>query len=167
LSDRHGRSTLKRELDLFSHQTSFLITSTPPLDTLLPILRVYDLAKTQKREESKKIKMHRTYSMRQSRAPTVSPSLAAFQHAPDVYLRIAGERKTETDALQASQLQNPPPPPSSTKSGRLFGKGGLGQCILDISYDVASIHHHFPFTQPRDCGDSDKLEYNGRISKGN
>ncbi|KAM0556665.1 hypothetical protein ACHAPJ_005723 [Fusarium lateritium] len=34
--------------------------------------------------------MHRTYSMRQSRAPT------------------------------ASQLQNPPPPPSSTKSGRLF-----------------------------------------------
>ncbi|EMT61536.1 hypothetical protein FOQG_03165 [Fusarium oxysporum f. sp. raphani 54005] len=34
--------------------------------------------------------MHRTYSMRQTRAPT------------------------------ASQLQNPPPPPSSTKSGRLF-----------------------------------------------
>jgi hypothetical protein len=52
LSDRHGRSTLKRELDLFSHQASFLITSTPPLDTLLPTLRVYDLAKTQKREES-------------------------------------------------------------------------------------------------------------------
>merc|ERR1712000_207895 len=36
------------------------------------------------------INMHRTYSMRQTRAPT------------------------------ASQLQNPPPPPSSTKSGRLF-----------------------------------------------
>lgn len=34
--------------------------------------------------------MHRTYSMRQSRAPT------------------------------ASQIQNPPPPPSTTKSGRLF-----------------------------------------------
>jgi len=43
--------------------------------------------------------MHRTYSMRQSRAPT------------------------------ASQLQNPPPPPSSTKSGRLFGKGGLGHAL--------------------------------------
>lgn len=40
--------------------------------------------------------MHRTYSLRQSRAPT------------------------------ASQLQNPPPPPSTTKSGRLFGKGGFG-----------------------------------------
>jgi len=40
--------------------------------------------------------MHRTYSMRQSRAPT------------------------------ASQLQNPPPPPSSTKSGRFFGKTSLG-----------------------------------------
>ncbi|KAJ9130872.1 Sphingolipid long chain base-responsive protein LSP1 [Pleurostoma richardsiae] len=38
--------------------------------------------------------MHRTYSMRQTRAPT------------------------------ASQIQNPPPPPSSTKSGRLFGRGG-------------------------------------------
>jgi hypothetical protein len=92
LSDRHGRSTLKRELDLFSHQASFLITSTPPVDTLLPTLRVYDLAKIQKREESKKIKMHRTYSMRQSRAPTVSPSLP-FPHAPDAYLRIAGERQ--------------------------------------------------------------------------
>ncbi|KAB2571770.1 hypothetical protein BFW01_g3921 [Lasiodiplodia theobromae] len=40
--------------------------------------------------------MHRTYSMRQSRAPT------------------------------ASQLQNPPPPPSSTKTGRFFGKSNLG-----------------------------------------
>lgn len=40
--------------------------------------------------------MHRTYSMRQSRAPT------------------------------ASQIQNPPPPSSSTKAGRLFGKANLG-----------------------------------------
>jgi hypothetical protein len=40
--------------------------------------------------------MHRTYSMRQSRAPT------------------------------ASQIQNPPPPSSSTKSGRFFGKGNIG-----------------------------------------
>lgn len=40
--------------------------------------------------------MHRTYSMRQSRAPT------------------------------ASQIQNPPPPSSTTKSGRFFGKAGLG-----------------------------------------
>ncbi|KAI3324579.1 Eisosome component PIL1-domain-containing protein [Xylariaceae sp. AK1471] len=43
--------------------------------------------------------MHRTYSMRQSRAPT------------------------------ASQIQNPPPPPSSTKSGRLFGRGGFGHAL--------------------------------------
>ena len=39
--------------------------------------------------------MHRTYSLRNSRAPT------------------------------ASQLASPPPPPSTTKSGRFFGKGGL------------------------------------------
>ncbi|KAI1202756.1 Eisosome component PIL1-domain-containing protein [Nemania serpens] len=43
--------------------------------------------------------MHRTYSMRHSRAPT------------------------------ASQIQNPPPPPSSTKSGRLFGRGGFGHAL--------------------------------------
>lgn len=43
--------------------------------------------------------MHRTYSMRQSRAPT------------------------------ASQIQNPPPPPSSTKSNRLFGRGGFGHAL--------------------------------------
>ncbi|PWW78517.1 hypothetical protein C7212DRAFT_278057 [Tuber magnatum] len=40
--------------------------------------------------------MHRTYSMRQSRAPT------------------------------QSQIEKPPPPPSSTKVGRLFGGGNLG-----------------------------------------
>lgn len=40
--------------------------------------------------------MHRTYSMRHSRAPT------------------------------ASELQNPPPPSSSTKGGRLFGKANIG-----------------------------------------
>lgn len=40
--------------------------------------------------------MHRTYSMRQSRAPT------------------------------ASQIQNPPPPTSSTKTGRFFGRGNIG-----------------------------------------
>ncbi|KAK5163143.1 lipid-binding protein [Saxophila tyrrhenica] len=40
--------------------------------------------------------MHRTYSMRQSRAPT------------------------------ASQIQNPPPPSSSTKGTRLFGKSNIG-----------------------------------------
>ncbi|CAD0084012.1 unnamed protein product [Aureobasidium vineae] len=39
--------------------------------------------------------MHRTYSMRQSRAPT------------------------------ASQIQNPPPPSSSTKAGRFFGKSNI------------------------------------------
>ncbi|ODV97135.1 hypothetical protein PACTADRAFT_65972 [Pachysolen tannophilus NRRL Y-2460] len=39
--------------------------------------------------------MHRTYSLRNSRAPT------------------------------ASQLQSPPPPPSSTKTNRFFGKGSI------------------------------------------
>jgi hypothetical protein len=39
--------------------------------------------------------MHRTYSLRQSRAPT------------------------------AAQLQSPPPPPSTTKTGRFFGKGSI------------------------------------------
>ncbi|KAL8784004.1 MAG: hypothetical protein Q9195_009214 [Heterodermia aff. obscurata] len=43
--------------------------------------------------------MHRTYSMRQSRAPT------------------------------ASQIQNPPPPSSSTKSGRFFGKSSVGHAF--------------------------------------
>ncbi|KAL2214191.1 putative sphingolipid long chain base sensory protein [Sarocladium strictum] len=43
--------------------------------------------------------MHRTYSMRQTRAPT------------------------------ASQLQNPPPPPSSTKSARNFCCSGLGHSL--------------------------------------
>ncbi|KAL2216666.1 putative cell wall integrity signaling protein Lsp1/Pil1 [Thermoascus aurantiacus ATCC 26904] len=43
--------------------------------------------------------MHRTYSMRQTRAPT------------------------------ASQLENPPPPPSSTKTGRLFGRGSFGHAF--------------------------------------
>ncbi|KAK2742862.1 Eisosome core component [Onygenales sp. PD_40] len=43
--------------------------------------------------------MHRTYSMRQSRAPT------------------------------ASQLENPPPPPSSTKTNRLFGKTSFGHAF--------------------------------------
>ncbi|KKZ63084.1 hypothetical protein EMCG_02585 [[Emmonsia] crescens] len=43
--------------------------------------------------------MHRTYSMRQSRAPT------------------------------ASQLENPPPPPSSTKTNRLFGRASFGHAF--------------------------------------
>ena len=47
---------------------------------------------SQRFRPSTAITMHRTYSMRQSRAPT------------------------------ASELQNPPPPPSSTKAHRLFGK---------------------------------------------
>ncbi|KAF8472729.1 Eisosome component PIL1/LSP1, partial [Kalaharituber pfeilii] len=43
--------------------------------------------------------MHRTYSMRQSRAPT------------------------------QAQMLNPPPPPSSTKSGRLFGRNNFGHAF--------------------------------------
>jgi hypothetical protein len=48
--------------------------------------------------------MHRTYSMRQSRAPT------------------------------ASQIQNPPPPSSSTKAGRFFGKSNIGELFLPLSH---------------------------------
>ncbi|PWY91215.1 hypothetical protein BO70DRAFT_410989 [Aspergillus heteromorphus CBS 117.55] len=43
--------------------------------------------------------MHRTYSMRQSRLPT------------------------------ASQIETPPPPLSTTKTNRLFGKGGFGHAL--------------------------------------
>jgi hypothetical protein len=54
--------------------------------------------------------MHRTYSMRQSRAPT------------------------------ASQIQNPPPSSSTTKTGRLFGKANIGMqnnmhCIQHFNLD--------------------------------
>ncbi|EHL01743.1 putative Sphingolipid long chain base-responsive protein PIL1 [Glarea lozoyensis 74030] len=35
----------------------------------------------------------------------------------------------QSRAPTASQLQNPPPPSSSTKSGRLFGKGGIGHAL--------------------------------------
>lgn len=48
--------------------------------------------------------MHRTYSMRQSRAPT------------------------------ASQLQNPPPPPSSTKSTRFFGSANIGEYWMMMTH---------------------------------
>lgn len=51
--------------------------------------------------------MHRTYSMRQSRAPT------------------------------ASQIQNPPPPTSSTKSGRFFGKASVGEWKLSASAEAS------------------------------
>lgn len=54
--------------------------------------------------------MHRTYSMRQSRAPT------------------------------ASQLQNPPPPASSTKTGfRPFGKGGFVHKCHAVRHKSAGV----------------------------
>lgn len=59
--------------------------------------------------------MHRTYSMRQSRAPT------------------------------ASQIQNPPPPSSTTKSGRFFGKAGLGVFFFSLSWvSFPKSAHRFP-----------------------
>ncbi|ODQ64304.1 hypothetical protein NADFUDRAFT_52631 [Nadsonia fulvescens var. elongata DSM 6958] len=51
--------------------------------------------------------MHRTYSLRNSRAPT------------------------------ASQLQSPPPPSSSTKSGRFFGKGSLAHTFRRSTAGIA------------------------------
>jgi hypothetical protein len=62
--------------------------------------------------------MHRTYSMRQSRAPTVRSPFRSLRHPI-------------SNRVQASQLQNPPPPPSSTKSGRLFGRGGFSKPLFD------------------------------------
>ena len=53
--------------------------------------------------------MHRTYSMRQSRAPT------------------------------ASQIQNPPPPASSTKSGRFFGKSSVGESRVSQHWICQSL----------------------------
>jgi len=50
--------------------------------------------------------MHRTYSLRQSRAPT------------------------------AAQIENPPPPLSTTKSNRWLGKGGLGECWSSENRDL-------------------------------
>ncbi|KAI1872212.1 uncharacterized protein JN550_003931 [Neoarthrinium moseri] len=68
--------------------------------------------------------MHRTYSMRQSRAPTASqiqvrmpiwrPDLLAL---PYLYLVLT------------AITQNPPPPSSSTKSGRFFGKSPFGHAL--------------------------------------
>lgn len=75
--------------------------------------------------------MHRTYSMRQSRAPT------------------------------ASQIQNPPPPASSTKSGRFFGKSSLGEFLcfqLPSKIHLVSISLSSPQTsscsryEEHDCG---------------
>ena len=63
--------------------------------------------------------MHRTYSMRQSRAPT------------------------------ASQIQNPPPPSSSTKSGRFFGKGGVGECFPSKSLVRTTTICHLFFLDRR------------------
>jgi hypothetical protein len=58
--------------------------------------------------------MHRTYSMRQSRAPTVGISTRQRNWIARLTF------------MQASQIQNPPPPSSSTKSGRFFGKANIG-----------------------------------------
>jgi len=55
-------------------------------------------------------KMHRTYSMRQSRAPT------------------------------QSQLERPPPPPSSTKVGRLFGGTSFGLFTLTSPVFARNLH---------------------------
>ena len=61
--------------------------------------------------------MHRTYSMRASRAPTASQIQV---------LGIPCARLMGWATLTIPRSQNPPPPPSSTKSGRFFGRGGLG-----------------------------------------
>ena len=71
--------------------------------------------------------MHRTYSMRQSRAPT------------------------------ASQIQNPPPPTSSTKSGRFFGKASVGEYRSSIRYAIFKagkyVVYPIPVSQPGRASD--------------
>lgn len=74
-------------------------TLLPFAHHLLDILGVYQATNT-RLQTGNPPTMHRTYSMRQSRAPT------------------------------ASQIQNPPPPSSSTKSGRFFGKSSVGELIF-------------------------------------
>jgi hypothetical protein len=68
------------------------------------------------------VAMHRTYSMRASRAPTAS----------QIQVLEAGFccRIDELGDANHQSKQNPPPPPSTTKSGRLFGRGGLGELRL-------------------------------------
>lgn len=70
---------------------------------------------------------------------------------------------------QASQLQNPPPPPSSTKSGRLFGKGGIGELhfstppmtlrAIVISLLVNGVRAQPVLSAQPSLKCSDKLEY--------
>jgi hypothetical protein len=62
--------------------------------------------------------MHRTYSMRQSRAPT------------------------------ASQIQNPPPPVSSTKTGRFFGKTNIGELLGLFNYKGLGVKVELRPTYP-------------------
>ena len=76
--------------NIFILHLPFLSPSTPFLLRTSPRFLPLSLA------------MHRTYSMRQSRAPT------------------------------ASQIESPPPPLSTTKSGRWLGKGGIGECHCEI-----------------------------------
>jgi hypothetical protein len=73
--------------------------------------------------------MHRTYSMRQTRAPTASQLQVRLIQAYDATNQC--DSKTDLE-------QNPPPPPSSTKSGRLF-KSSFGK--------LASRHFDCRFQQ--------------------
>jgi hypothetical protein len=41
----------------------------------------------------------------------------------------------QSRAPTASQLENPPPPSSSTKSGRFFGKGSLGEYTTSYKHN--------------------------------
>jgi hypothetical protein len=73
--------------------------------------------------------MHRTYSMRQTRAPTASQLQVRAIEAYSATTQC--DSKTDFE-------QNPPPPPSSTKSGRLF-KSSFGK--------LASRHFDGQFQQ--------------------
>lgn len=115
--------------------------------------------------------MHRTYSMRQSRAPTVSVLILSRGGGPgemgclldhgehDCHSRRGWTlRSVEqsyrlrstvlTHPSQASQLQNPPPPPSSTKSGRLF-KSGFGE--MGDPFPFRATDNHRPCSPTQEC----------------
>jgi hypothetical protein len=71
--------------------------------------------------------MHRTYSMRTTRAPTASQlQVCRFM---DCNQFAQSWPPPQAIANLLPPPQSPPPPPSSTKSGRFFGKGNLGMCI--------------------------------------
>ncbi|RMZ80763.1 hypothetical protein DV738_g2706, partial [Chaetothyriales sp. CBS 135597] len=102
VSDRYTQGESDRYTPALQHSrtlTTHPATTIAHCESLLLLLLVLTTVPGSSFADLWCAKMHRTYSMRQSRAPT------------------------------ASQLENPPPPPSSTKTGRLFGRSNIGHAF--------------------------------------